>query len=232
MSRSSKGFADFFPTAPAVLKAQKKGKSPLNGSSRVARTSSVRADRSPKNTDISPIADRPPHTDLGIAAGQLNAQEEPEAARTDLAHEVGSASSTSTVSSMFSNRQKSGATTNVHYSHNLANLTPLTTLDSSPRTNGVLSPAKRPVLDGGFPPEMTSPSPFEQSLEKGYSPTDSESACTPQPSRDRARPSKGEDKGFRIIYDPVTDKSGKAKDKRSRSPHYEAFGRDVGELIP
>ena len=230
MSRSSKGFADFFPTAPAVLKARKKSpSSPSTGLFQVpqrspAKTAPSRADRevaAPGNKTTNGIL----HT-----FSERAAHEEPETNRTDLAHEVGSAaSSTSTASSIFSSNQKTGKMAPSNGAQGPTDLTPLTNLDSSPRTNGIVSPKKRPIESRSVAGPIPA-SPSDDSIGKGYSPTESESGQTPQPSRPQARPGRGEVKGYRVAYDPATDKSGKSKDKKCREIQYEPFGQDVCTL--
>ncbi|KAL9125152.1 MAG: hypothetical protein Q9217_005600 [Psora testacea] len=231
MSRSSKGFADFFPTAPAVLKARKRSHSPLSSHFQGSQRSPVKTAPSRGESDVVALASK---TTMGIlnTFSERIAHDEPDTNRIDLVHEIGSAaSSSSTGSSIFSSNQRPGKMAPSNGAQTFTDLTPLTNLDSSPRTNGMLSPAKRPA-DNRFATGPTPASPSDGSIGKGYSPTDSESAQTPQPNGPQARPGRGEVKGYRVIYDPATDKSGKSKEKKSREAQYEPFGQDDADPAP
>ena len=160
---------------------------------------------------------RPPH-------------DEREFSRADIANEIGSASSTSTVSSVFSNKQRSSKLAPASSASNLTDLTPLTNMDSSPRTNGMHSPARRPALEALSALAPTPPSPSIASSGKACSPTESEFGQSHHAKRPQARPGRGKPKGYRITYDPAMDKSGKAKDKRYREAQYEPFEEEVCAL--
>lgn len=223
MSRSSKGFADFFPTAPAVLKARKKSGSP---SARLHRTSQLSPAKANGLSAENSAAALTGASGNGAPRRQ-SVLEEPETSRVDLAHEVGSASSNSTTSSIFSARYRAGKLAPTNDLPNSTDLTPLTNMDSSPRTNGVLSPAKRNTIESRYASGPTPASPSDESVGKGYPSTDSDSGQSPQSDRPSARPGRGAIKGYRITYDPATDKSAKPKDKRNREAVYEPFGQDV-----
>ena len=229
MSRSSKGFADFFPTAPAVLRARKQSQSPLRNHFQGLQRSPVKAAPSSGERDVAALASKTINGNLNIFSEGLG-HDGPETGRIDLSHELGSAaSSSSTTSSTSSSNRKQSKIVPSNGTQNPIDLTPLTNLDSSPRTNGMLSPPKRPV-DNHFVVAPTPASPSDGSIGKGYSPTESESSQTPQPNRPQARPSRGEIKGYRVIYDPATDKSARSKEKKSREAQYEPFGQDVRVL--
>ena len=227
MSRSSKGFADFFPTAPAVLKARKKSRSPINPGHRLSQASPSKAAPVHRESDGVGLISASTNGNLSSFSEKRPIHEDPESSRVDMVHEIGSASSTSTTSSIFSSKYISGRFGPNNGPQNPTDLTPLTNIDSSPRANGVLSPAKKSNIHSGTVAGPTPASPSEESVGKGYSPTESESGQTPEPDRPNARPSKGEAKGYRITYDPATDKLGKAKDKKNREAQYEPFGQDV-----
>ncbi|KAG8525444.1 uncharacterized protein KY384_009088 [Bacidia gigantensis] len=230
MSRSSNAFANFFPTAPAVLKARKTSNSPKASSLKTSRRSPAKAD--PRFWDHERVVATSigARTERNIVAEQRRRQDEREPSRVDLVHEDGSASSTSTASSVFSTNRKTGLSEPSNGTQNPTDLTPLTIMDSSPRTNGMVSPARKPAKSRTVVGRPASPS--EESLDKVYSPIDSEIERTPQPDRLQARPSKGVEKGWRITYDPFTDKSSKSKDKRQKEPQYEAFGKNDAEPPP
>lgn len=226
MSRSSKGFADFFPTAPAVLKARKKSGSPTARSHSTSQLPPKAHELLTENGAAAVIG-ASSKGDPAKLTRRESVLEEPEISRVDLAHEVGSASSNSTTSSIFSARYRAGKLAPTNEVPNSTDLTPLTNMDSSPRTNGVLSPAKRHTLGSRYALGPTPASPSDESIGKGYSLTDSDSGRTPQPDRPSARAGRGVIKGYRITYDPTTDKSAKPKDKRNREAVYEPFGEDV-----
>ena len=232
MSRSSKGFADFFPTAPSVLQ-QKRFKASQD---RRAHQSS-----SPGNSKYSHSAHAPPALTDGAlggsvpAAGLTNgetttmprslAQEDSECINGDLAHEVGSASSTSTASSIFSAGQKEAHTGHQYGPHKSTSLTPLTNIDSSPRPNGINSSPKRSIQDQHLLSTRVLRSPSSpQSSHASKLGSDSLTLSR----RPQARPGKGETKGFKAVYDPDLDRNSRAKDKKSRLPvHYQPFGEEV-----
>ena len=229
MSRSSKGFADFFPTAPAVLKAQKKRESPSQDHKRVNRATSLATDQSRPKRSSSTQQTKQRYDGLAKIPAGPDVQEERELHRHDMSHEVSSASSVSTVSSMFSTQQVPAKPVGGHSSKQVAALTPLTVLDSSPRTNGVPSPVKKNI-NGGYSNELNPPTPSDQSLDKTYSESDPDEIDLPL--RPQARPGKGLVKGHRIKYDPMMEKVIRTKDKRHKEPQYEAFGVEVGLKLP
>ena len=233
MSRSSKGFADFFPTAPSVL--QQKRSKPFQPSKEPS---------SPAKRELQSLkpAPNPPSThgshtsrvgeSVGSAKGSTRqpqrhgaSVDDHEAPQADFTHEIGSASSTSTSDSVFSSHQKGTKVSQPNgVANNSSSLTPLTNVDSSPRTNGVQSPPKRALAESNYGTAQSPGSPFRgPSVRETWS-TDSNSNRTPRPSCPSARPGKGETKGYKITYDPATDRSGK---KKSKEPQYEPFGLEV-----
>lgn len=216
MSRSSKGFADFFPTAPSVLQ-QKRSKE----FRKISPSPLKDCPRPPSHKDFDRISSANGFLkdDINSMAGTFK-HDEAECSHGDFGHEAGSASSTSTASSNSKLAQHTGV-------QKSTTLTPLTNIDSSPRTYGIRSPQKRALQQDHFSPVPSPGSPSRDSLSKYYSPISSESDCTPQPSRPQARPGKGEIKGYQITFDPATDKTGKAKERKSREIQYEPFGQEV-----
>ena len=231
MSQSSKVFATFFPTAPAVLKAQKHNHLPSSNTKSFGQDASTSWKSGRREEEIPPPARKTLDDGVAIFEDHRQGGNGVETSRLELHHEIGSASSSSTASSMFSTRPKNGRTAAGGHVQPLTDLTPLTALESSPRTNGRVSPAKRSVSNARLASGRTPLSPSEASI-KGYSPSDSESGQSSRPRRCRARPGKGQPKGYRVIFDPATDKSGKAKEKRSREVQYEPFGLDEAEPVP
>ncbi|KAL8706437.1 MAG: hypothetical protein Q9201_000492 [Fulgogasparrea decipioides] len=228
MSGSSKGFADFFPTAPSVLQrkrsrvAESRGgldptatesTSPLHRATANSRRDKREAEREPCQASglIDDLCPAPP----------LSIQDEGDCAQGDLLNGVGSASSTSTASSVFSagNRVQLA---NQQGSYQSTSATPLTLVDASPPRDAMESPKRNhPRREKG------SMEHFEASRqEKRADPIYSSEAVSKQPARfTQARPSKGEVKGEKVRYDPDLDKKLSSKERRSRKPEYIAFGQ-------
>lgn len=231
MSRSSKGFADFFPTAPSVLQ-QKRFKASQDR--RIHRSPSAGFSQASHSVPrVSASSDREANGGIAVAGpsnGEVNTlppslmQEESDCVNADIAHEVGSASSASTASSIFSAGQREINMAYQQGPHKSTSLTPLTNIDSSPRANGIGSPRKRPIYDQHLsstnPPK--SPSSSHVSDSRGSGPD----LISPS-SRSQARPGIGEIKGFKAIYDPLLDKNLRGSEKKSRQVQYAPFGEEV-----
>ena len=135
MSRSSKGFADFFPTAPSVLQQKRSRHKESEKTKRPA--SPPPRHRSTHNTDHSSPTSQEPRFINGERQGSCdNTEKTPRSIddigviNGDLLNGVGSASSTSTTSSLF---DTSRAATNVNGEGQISkSLTPLTNVDLSP----------------------------------------------------------------------------------------------------
>ena len=229
MSRSSKGFADFFPTAPSVLQ-QKRSKA-----SQDRRTHRPSHANPFQHSHPLPTPPAPSEGELegsvsvtGHTNGDLNGvprtltQDDNECSNGDIAHEVGSASSTSTASSVFSAgpREVSMGYPGLQKS---TSLTPLTNIDSSPRWNGMHSSPKRLPHDQHLSTiALGSPStpPLSDSNNLGL---DHELPS----KRPHPRPGKGEIKGFKAMYDPDLDSALRGKEKKSRLAQYKPFGEEV-----
>jgi len=242
MSRSSKGFADFFPTAPSVLQ-QKRSKASQDR----RRPHSPSASHS-QSSHALPDPPAASHGDVegatltnGISNGAVNTMahslthEENENVNVDISHEVGSASSTSTTSSIFSVGHRDINMAQHHGTHHATNLTPLTNIDSSPRANGINSPQKRPLHDKHLSARNPPMSPLRDRREDTVN-LKSEDASTsygqtrestPQSSRPQARPGKGKVKGFIAAYDPHLDKTLRGEEKKGRQARFEPFGEEV-----
>ena len=240
MSRSSKGFADFFPTAPAVLQ-QKRSKASLDRRSHRSSTAAhsdashgLCVPRAPSNSEPADIAVVDKSTDGELKMmHQSFSQEESDLLNGDVAHEAGSASSTSTASSIFSNVQKESNSLCHNGPHNSTNLTPLTNIDSSPRAGHLRSP-KKPHHSQYKMSSDFARSPIISPLEEPSVPYDLDDGGKLSSGRRRARPGLGEEKGFKIIYDPDLDKALKAlsgKEKRSRRAQYQPFGQEVRSIL-
>ena len=231
MSRSSKGFADFFPTAPSVLQ-QKRFKASQDR--KVHRSSSTAHFQHSHPPSAPPAPSKGEHEGSHsvnrLTNGELDTvpqsltQEDNEYGNSDIAHEVGSASSTSTVSSIFSAGQREVTMGYQSGPHKSTSLTPLTNIDSSPRPNGMNLSPKRFVHVQHFPSTNSLKSPSSPQLSDsnntGLDPVD-------PLRRPQARPEKGEIKGFRIIYDPDLDSALRGKERKSRPAQYQPFGEEV-----
>lgn len=244
MSRSSKGFADFFPTAPSVLQ-QKRSKasqdrrrpqSPSTGPSQSSHTSSEFGPSASSHGKVegATLTNGASNGAVSTMARSLT-NEESECINTDVSHEVGSTSSTSTTSSIFSAGHRDVNLAQHQGTLHGTNLTPLTNIDSSPRANGMHSPQKRLPDDKHLPARKPPISPMRDYREDAvnfkvegastsYGPS---RESTPIASRPQARPGKGQVKGFRIAYDPQYDKTLKGEEKKGRQARFEPFGEDV-----
>lgn len=234
MSRSSKGFADFFPTAPSVLQ-QKRSKasqdrrrhpSPSPGQSCPSSAFSAPPAPSDGEGEGDTLANGTPNGHLNTIPNPLT-HEENDTANSDIAHEVGSTSSTSTTSSIFSAVNRDPNMAHHDGPHKSTSLTPLTNTDSSPQANGHSSPPKRRNYDEHLSVGNSALSPLRDQLEgasiyRGLDPVRAQ-----LPTASSARPGKGEVKGFKAVYDPDLDKTLKGKEKRSRQVQFSPFGEEV-----
>ncbi len=243
MSRSSKGFADFFPTAPSVLQQKRSKASEDRGRHYSAVNTASHNSHAPSTARASSGGGEGEGSILtkrrndGINNTAINSihHEENEYANGDVSHEVGSASSTSTTSSVFSASRKEASIANHNGVHNATSLTPLTNIDSSPRASGMASPPKRITQDkratARLPPRSPLPGRLEESvdsrMEEASTPGSIDSERTSPPTGPQARPGKGEVKGYKIVFDPDADKSLKGKEKRNRTAEYKSFGEGV-----
>ena len=231
MSRSSKGFADFFPTAPSVLQ-QKRSKTALD---RKRRESPSVFNNSPAHTSPPPNATPTNHGDRGACPPSNGtsadhvmpdapsiAQEETEPVQGDLLNGVGSASSTSTTSSVFSSHHPP-LDTNQRGKLSHTTLTPLTNDNSSPP--GV---NKSPAYRKQESVSNSRAQPPSNSLPSAETAPSGMAAYRGPRNRAQARPCDGEPKGVRITYDPELDKSISSKERRSRQAKYKDIPDDVG----
>src|SRR5271163_3862522 len=133
-------FADFFPNAPSVIQQRKSSKAVDQLKTRADEPNDVSSHAPPKESASRP-APSPrgsvatpsvKHIDSGKVNGGPSNQEEHDNFSGDLLNGVGSASSTSTASSVFSATNANSAMSLANGSH-LHTLTPLTNSDASPR---------------------------------------------------------------------------------------------------
>lgn len=223
MSRSSKGFADFFPTAPSVLQqkrsktstGRKRPRSPSEQDTSLSHPSPENHGSSSKDCDGRPQLN-------GISNPYLPADrsrhvvDEGESAHGDLLNGVGSASSTSTSSSVFSTNFPQGKAPQTG-AYGSASLTPLTNAESSPPHNIVPSPRRQNVNNSSSVAKKALEPHDDPNLNCHRSPSGNLVPVTCQ-----ARPKKGEVKGVKIVYDPDLDGT-----KRSRKVQEVTFGAEV-----
>lgn len=229
MSRpSGNKFADFFPTAPSVLQQRKASKSVLQKTraevreelSEDAPTEKFSA-RSNASGEESHQLRQPAQTESTKPECVPMNQDESDHFPGDLLNGVGSASSTSTASSVFSSANLNSAMTLSNGIH-LNAMTPLTNADSSP------------------PPKMISPV-HEMDVRDGDGATSVESlsagaAMTPQRTPPAVRKTARERgyvvKGSKVVYDPDLDKKVNAKDKKKMKAQFADFGTRAEDEIP
>ena len=234
MSRSSKGFADFFPTAPSVLQqkrskvSQGRRRHQSPSSAQPCPSSALAAPPAPSDREGlgDTLPSRTPNGHLTTATNALT-HEENDIVNSDTAHEVGSTGSTSTASSIFSTTNKDASMAHHDGPQKSTSLTPLTNTDSSPRANGNNSPPKRRVNDEHLSVENSALSPLREQLDGTSIYRDLNPLRTQLPAAPSARPGIGEVKGFKAIYDPDLDKTLKGKEKRSRQVQFSSFGEEV-----
>ena len=235
MSRSSKGFADFFPTAPSVLQ-QKRSKAAQNRR---------RPEREPvRDPNIPHVPVAPPAPSDGESEGDIVAsvqdgdarigpisglQEDNDCGQGDLLNEVASASSTSTSSSVFSTGHRALGMAHPNDHHHSTSLTPLTNLDSSPPANNLASPRRKHNPEIAITARISRRSPLHEPVPTA-SRTRTPDYAQPQ-KRCQARPGKGEIKGAKIKYDPDHDKKLTSKERKSRVAEYTHFGKEVRSLL-
>ena len=240
MSRSSKGFADFFPTAPSVLEQKRsrtaqhrqRQKSPSTDSYTHRQPFPVRADIKSGYGDSGMIPQARPTDREDVRSEPVPiSQDDSDLAQGDLLNGVGSASSSSTASSVFST---------AHHPPGLAggqpanNLTPLTNSDSSP-PRGLKSPiCTKDENQAAISSKSLRPLTQVHSMTQTTSTSDPSDMCGSWGTN--ARPGKGEAKGTRVVYDPDLDKTLSSKERKGRKVQYETFGEEVCEgrisLVP
>ena len=226
---SSKGYADFFPAAPKVLQRKRSrpgesrhrpgsgNNSPLSYSAAASipqARSQVERDR-PRKPGVT--------SDL-YTTSPLPVPEEGDCTQGDLLNGVGSASSTSTASSIFSTGHRLQSFANHHGSHRSSSVTPLTHVDASPSRETMDSPGRKysdTERESAAHHHAASSQRREKSLQSPN--LDNRQPASPP----QARPGKGECKGEKLRYDPDLHKRLSSKEKRSKKPEYVAFGAKV-----
>ena len=229
MSRpSGNKFADFFPTAPSVLQQRKASKPVLQKPRPEVREepsedapSEKCSARSSASGEESQLLRQTSQTDNTKPEGVSMNQDESEHFTGDLLNGVGSASSTSTASSVFSSTHLNSAMALSNGIH-LQAMTPLTNADSSP------------------PPKMISPV-HEMDVRDGDATTSVDSISagaamspqrTPPVTRRTARERGYVVKGSKVVHDPDLDKTVNPKDRKKMKAQFADFGTRAEDEIP
>ena len=207
-------FATFFPSAPSVIHQTKSSK-PFEHSSLGPRRSDEYSGDAPHTDgtiqpDITSAVAPSRHSKVDHSHPQA---EDSDQLSGDLLHAVGSASSSSAASSVFSNAAVNSTMASTNGLH-FTTLTPLTNSDSSPRGK-LMSPAldvnhhsaaANGLVNSTLPPETMTP------------------LHTPPTHRRPARDPDLTSKGSKCTYDPELDKNLSSKDKRKVKAQFEDFG--------
>lgn len=221
MSRPAGKFADFFPTAPSVLQqrkssktAQQRLKSRANGKEEPPGNAASKFfyDRSAFQEDNSKLAKNAEDTK------KPNTTDETESVPGDLFNGVGSASSTSTASSLFGANQQFNTSAYLH-GNSIHALTPLTNSEFSPPEK-LISPSQETDVCADKDVKVTSLSATMTPMQ------------TPPSLHHPARPTGAVVKGCKATYDPELDKKTSSKDKRKLKVQYENFGTHEADEIP
>ena len=224
MSRPAGKFADFFPTAPSVLQQRKSSRT---AQQRSKPHSGVKVEP-PRNTSTksysSQLCTREDNLDAPNPAKgadgikRTRTTDEMESSPGDLLNGAGSASSTSTASSVFSSNHQPSTMTFLH-GNPLHALTPLTNSELSPPEK-LVSPSQETDAGAAKDLKMISVSATMTPIQ------------TPPSLHLSARPSGSVVKGCKVTYDPELDKKTPAKDKRKPKVQYADFGTDEADDIP
>ena len=231
MSRSSKGFADFFPTAPSVL--QQKRSRPKEPETARKRASPIPDRRSVRPSDLT----SPGHQEKRFTRDERRrshdyseqtprSNDELDTNNGDLLNGVGSASSTSTNSSLFDNAR---STARLNGEGNFStSLTPLTNTELSPPNH------QKSVSADKFTPDEPARSRHEsrelsRHMMAQIRPHSPAVVSKARSTWSCARPGQGEFKGEKLVYDPELDKTiDRSKRKELlRKLEYRPFSKKV-----
>ena len=232
MSRSSKGFADFFPTAPSVLqqkrfKASQTRKRPRSQSGQdttLLHTSSAAHPSSTGNHETPSQINHAFSTPFQQEQ-PLHVAEENDTVHGDLLNGVGSASSTSTSSSIFSTNHNAQGVALGTGNHGSASQTPLTNVESSPPHNNLTPSGTKHVYGQSTVAKGAQRiGNNAENLKVNGATTPAHTLVLAQP---QARPARGEVKGVKTVYDPELDAKLPSKEKRARKLLEVTFGTEV-----
>ncbi|EXJ78670.1 hypothetical protein A1O1_09071 [Capronia coronata CBS 617.96] len=214
-------FADFFPSAPSVI-ATKSSRSADTDKSRL-RAAEGRVEDAHVKDNLVRVALNSPATSLPHTSGRQDnlakftnnslLQEESDQFAGDLLNGVGSASSSSTASSVFSASLANAAMPGPNHLQ-FTTLTPLTNSDSPP--NGKLM---SPTAESASHVQMNGNNGISNLHQGSMTPLP-----TPPAHRRFARDASSPVKGTKCTYDPELDKTINSKDKRKIKAQFEDFG--------
>jgi [histone H3]-lysine4 N-trimethyltransferase SETD1 len=219
-SSSSSKLADFFPTAPSVIQQRKSSKLPDLDKPKLRRPDDRVEDANGKENNNRHALNSSSATSLLHSTIKQDkssriavTSDESDAYHGDLLNGVGSASSSTTASSVFSAPlAQAGMPGTGHL--NISTLTPLTSSDSPP--NGKLI---SPTGDSGSHTAMDSSKPASSLHQGSMTPLH-----TPPTHRRSARDTNSDTRGTRCTYDPELDKNLNSKDKRKLKAQFQDFG--------
>lgn len=224
MSRPAGKFADFFPTAPSVIQQRKSSKT---AQQRFKSRADVK-EEPPGDVSVKSSSGRPTGQENTVnahnstknveGARKPNITEDMDSLPGDLLNGTGSASSTSTASSVFSSAPQPHMIAS-SYKNPSHSLTPLTNSDMSPPEK-LVSPSQDLTTTAGKAVKATSVCPTMTPVR------------TPPSPHLSARPIGLVVKGCKATYDPELDKKTPSKDKRKLKVQYVDFGTDEADEVP
>lgn len=231
MSRSAGSFAGFFPSAPSVQ--QQKRKRAAASRDRSDAIASSHTSHSVSNSDRDQTSALDGHHKRRRTSNHEQVPEEQIHINGDagdlLNGVVGSASSTSTVSSVFSNGAP-GAMSSGHVAGATPQTqTPLTVDESSPPRRSI-SPHHGKTYSIAAQVNGDHLSPHCPIQEKQRISGDFSSKDSSPRVRVRALPNAGEIKGERVYYDPQLDPKYKKPPGEEKKAKYRSFGQVVSKL--
>lgn len=156
----------------------------------------------------------------------LLVQEEGDSTQGDLLNGIGSASSSSTASSVFSASNRMLNPANQQGSNHSTSWTPLTNVDASPSRDAMDSPRR----DRSSKEKFAASERYNGASGPGSNPDSVQSSCIiidKSARRLSARPAAGEVKGEKVRYDPDLDKKLSKKEQRAAKPVHVSFGQKV-----
>ncbi|BDD63203.1 histone methyltransferase set1 [Monascus purpureus] len=220
MSRSSAGFADFFPTAPSVLQ-QKRFKASQERQ-RAKPLLDSQHNTGPISFPAGPeTPEHPPNDNSKIHNQTIGAQSE----SSQPASEAFGTASTSSINTGVSGASPSLHQTGAATSNGLIfdSLTPLTNAESSPLCKAT-SPLRTKTADE-FVEEISQKASLEDQR------TSVISLHTPPTPQSQTRQIGETVRGCKIVYDPDLDRRPLSKDKRKK-PQYTNIVANVQDIIP
>jgi [histone H3]-lysine4 N-trimethyltransferase SETD1 len=224
MSRPAGKFADFFPTAPSVLQQRKSSKTTQQRSKSRADVKEEPPGNATTKSSPGRSAGRESivnaHKSAKTAEGPKtqNTADEVDSLPGDLLNGAGSASSTSTASSVFSSNQQPNPMT-ISHGNPIHALTPLTNSEFSPPEK-LVSPSQEILSVADREVKVTSVSATMTPMR------------TPPSLHLSARPTGLVVKGCKATYDPELDKKTPSKDKRKLKVQYADFGTAETDEFP